>query len=101
VTYDWGDRHQEQYLFERLAGRWRGTASYLGYPRPITKLELEGGALRFETRTQVSMGGETRELTHRYAGELEGDSLRLVLTTEGGFSTYRPVRFTARRDPRP
>jgi TIR domain-containing protein len=98
VVYDWGDRHREQFVFERFAGQWRGTASYLGYPRPMANLRVEGAAIHFETRTSVMMGSETRELTHRYAGELEGDSLRLVLTTEGGFSPYRPVRFTARRD---
>lgn len=101
VTYDWGDRYAEKYVFERFAGQWRGTASYLGYPRPIARFELDGAAVRFETHTLVTLGSETRELTHRYAGELEGDALHIVLTTEGGFNTYRPVRFTARRNPPP
>jgi hypothetical protein len=97
VRYDWGDRHQEQFVFERFAGRWRGTASFLGYPRPILNLEVRGRALHFETRSMVTMGSETREQTHRYAGELEDDRLRLVLTTEGDFASHAPLRFTARR----
>lgn len=97
VAYDWGDRYQEKFVFERFAGQWRGTASYLGYPRPMQAIRVERDGLHFETRTLVSMGGETRELTHRYDGEMEGDSLRLVLTTQGGFSAYQPVRFVARR----
>lgn len=97
VTYDWGDRYGEKFVFERFAGQWRGTASYLGYPRPMQALVVDGNAIHFETHTSVMMSGETRELTHRYAGELNQDSLTLVLTTEGGFNPYQPVRFTARR----
>lgn len=97
VTYDWGDKHRESFVFERFAGEWRGTASYLGYPRAIRSLVVERGAIRFETRTGVIMGDETRELTHRYVGELEGDTLRMVLTSEGGFSANRPVRFVLQR----
>lgn len=97
VVYDWGDRHQEQFVFERFAGRWRGTASFLGYPRPIVKLEVHGRALHFETRSMVTMGNETREQTHRYAGEIDGDRLRLVLTSEGDFTSHPPLHFTARR----
>lgn len=97
VAYDWGDRYQEQFVFERFAGRWGGTASFLGYPRAIVKLEVRGSALHFETRSMVTMGSETREQTHRYAGEMDGDDLRLVLTTEGDFVSHPPLRFTARR----
>jgi TIR domain-containing protein len=97
VTYDWGDRYKEQFVFERFAGQWRGTASFLGYPRPITRLEVSGRTLHFETRSMTSMGGETREQTHRYAGELDDDQLRLVLTTEGDFVSHAPLRFTATR----
>lgn len=97
VTYDWGDRHKEQFVFERFAGQWRGTASFLGYPRPMVKLNVSGRAVHFETRSMATMGSETREQTHRYAGEMEDDRMRLVLTTEGDFVSHAPLRFTATR----
>lgn len=98
VTYDWGDHYEEKIVFERFAGQWRGTATFLGYPRPMTEVEVSGRDVNFATHSMVSMGGESREQTHRYAGELEADSMRLVLTTEGDFVSHAPLRFTARRE---
>lgn len=98
VKYDWGDKHKEQFVFERFAGRWQGTASYLGYPRAMESIDVSGESVHFLTRTGVTMGDQSREEIHRYAGEMEGDQLRVVLTTEGGFGPHAPVRFTARRE---
>ncbi|MBL8447608.1 MAG: TIR domain-containing protein [Zoogloeaceae bacterium] len=97
VVYDWGYRRQEEVVLEKFAGQWRGTASYLGVARPMSQLEVRAGALGFQTHSEVMMGGETRQLTHHYVAEFQGDRLDGVLTTEGGFSPYRPVRFTLNR----
>lgn len=97
VHYSWGPRQREEFVFERFAGQWRGTASFLGYPRPIDKLEVSGRDIHFETHFEESMSNESRVVTLAYAGELEDDTLRLVLTREGGFGSYQPLSFTARR----
>ncbi len=101
VKYSWGDKHIERFEFKRHAGQLTGTATFLRYPRAIEKLEFDGSNLRFETRTQQTMGSETRELTHRYSAELRGqppdEHLALRLQTSGAFSSGPPLEFEARR----
>lgn len=97
VVYDWGYRRQEEIQLEKFAGQWRGTASYLGVARPMGHLEVGSASLRFQTHSEVMMSGETRQLTHQYVAELHGDRLDGVLSTEGGFSPYRSVRFVMTR----
>lgn len=101
LKHGWGARHDERFEFKRHAGQLTGTATYLGYPRAIEKLEFDGRNLRFETRTQQSMGNETREPTHRYSAELRGqppdERLALRLQTSGAFQSTPPLEFEARR----
>lgn len=101
VRYAWGDRYTERFDFKQHAGQLTGTASFLGYPRAIQALTLEGGHLRFETRTQQSMGNETREITHEYSAELRGqppeERLALRMLTRGAFHESPPLEFEARR----
>ncbi|MCP5271007.1 MAG: toll/interleukin-1 receptor domain-containing protein [Burkholderiaceae bacterium] len=99
VTYDWGDRHPERFEFRRHAGQWAGTASFLRHPRAIEQLRFDGTNLHFETRSESSMGSETRRPTQRYAAELSADgrALDFRLEIDGGFGSPRPVSFTARR----
>lgn len=101
VRYAWGDRYVERFEFQRHAGALTGTASFLGVPRAIEKLVLDGPNLHFETRTLQTMGSETREVTHRYSAELQGrppeQRLLLRLQTGGGFETLPPLAFEARR----
>lgn len=97
VAYDWGDRYGETFVFERVGGRWEGTASYLRTPRVMESLRVDGTYIHFETRSEVVAGGESRSLLHRYSGELAGDTLSFRLATSGGFSAYQPIRFEARR----
>lgn len=99
VSYDWGDTHAEMFKFERLGGRWEGTASYLGIPRAMESLRVDGHDIHFETASEVASGDQTRTLRHRYGGELDGEVIRFRLATSGGFSAYRPIRFEARRAP--
>lgn len=101
VAYGWGDRHSERFEFKRHAGALTGTATFLGYARAIEQLEVMGDNLRFQTRTQQTMGEATREATHHYSAELRGqppdERLALRLQTTGAFDRYPPLEFEARR----
>jgi hypothetical protein len=101
VRYGWGDRHEERFEFKRHAGELTGTASFLGYPRAIQKLRIDGLNVHFQTHSNSSMGNETRELTHAYAAELRGqppnETLAIRLQSSGGFSSDKPLEFEARR----
>ena len=101
VRYGRSGTYDERFEFKRHAGQLTGTATYLKYPRAIEKLEFDGSNLRFETRTQQSMGNEARELTHRYSAELRGkppdERLALRMQTSGGFDSTPPLEFEARR----
>jgi hypothetical protein len=101
VRYAWGDRYTERFELKRHAGELTGTASFLGYPRAIESLTLEGPYLRFETRTTLSMGSETRTMTHRYSVELQGvppgERLAMRMHSTGGFESLVPLEFQAVR----
>ena len=101
VQYSWGARHDERFEFKRHAGQLTGTAGFLGYPRAIEKLQIDGMNVHFQTHSQSSMGSETRELTHAYALELRGqppdEVLAIRLQSSGGFGSERPLEFEARR----
>ncbi len=103
VRYPWGDRYEERFEFRRHAGELGGSAGFLGYPRAIESLRLDGGNLHFQTRSQSSMGSETRTVTHQYAAEMRGQApderLAFRLVSRGGFDAERPVEFEARRVP--
>jgi hypothetical protein len=101
VRYGWGASHDERFEFKRHAGELTGTASFLGYPRAIQKLQIDGLNVHFQTHSNSSMGNETRELTHAYAIELRGqppnEVLAIRLQSSGGFSSEKPLEFEARR----
>ncbi len=101
VRYGWCARHTERFEFKRHAGQLTGTASFLAYPRAIEKLDFDGVNLIFETRTQQTMGSETRQVTHRYSAELRGqppdERLALRLQSSGAFDSRPPLEFEARR----
>jgi len=101
VRYDWGARYTERFEFKRHAGQLTGTASFLRHPRPIEKVQFQGARLRFETRTEESMSGASRETTHVYAAEVRGkppnEALSFRMQTTGGFGTHPPTEFEARR----
>ena len=103
VRYDWGDRYDERFEFKRHAGRITGTAGYLRHPRALENLQIDGPNVHFQTRSQIMLGSETRELTHSYAGELRGqppnEVLALRLQSSGGFGSEAPLEFEARRSP--
>jgi hypothetical protein len=103
VRYSWGDSYPERFEFKRHAGELTGTASFLGYPRAIENLRVEGMNLHFQTRSTSTMNNETRELTRSYAAELRGqppdEALAFRLQSSGGFTSEKPIEFVARRLP--
>ena len=101
VRYSWGASHDERFEFKRHAGELTGTAGFLGYPRAIQKLQIDGLNVHFQTHSNSSMGNETRELTHSYAIELRGqppnETLAIRMLSSGGFRSEKPLEFEARR----
>ncbi|MFT3717174.1 toll/interleukin-1 receptor domain-containing protein [Pseudorhodoferax sp.] len=103
VRYAWGDRYDERFEFQRHAGELTGSATFLGYPRAIGRLRVDGGNLHFETHSIERVGDSSKELTHAYAAELRGqppdEVLAFRLEISGGHSSNPPIAFEARRVP--
>ena len=100
VKYDWGDQHDEVFAFKNLANALHGTASFEGGRLTIEQAKLEGEWLSFVTRSleSISSGGEPKEVTHRYIGQVTPESIRFTLEISGGYSVHTPVEFVAKRD---
>lgn len=100
VRYDWGAEHRETLDLRTEGSDIRGTVSYLGLPRIIEQGEwLDAQQIRVITRTEAISGAETRALTHRYHGRIDGDRIRFTLETSGGQTSASPVEFVAMRNP--
>jgi TIR domain len=101
LRYEWGDRYHERFEFKRHAGQLTGTASFLGYPRAIENLQLDGNNLHFQTRSNATLGESTREVIRSYAAELHSDAsgelLAFRMQSSGGHSSEKPLEFEARR----
>lgn len=94
VYYEWDKRSvREPFQFRLVAGQLIGSAGYLGYPRGIVAGELNGNVLTFETRSQASVGERDFEYTHRYRGEVDGDSIRTVMQSLGYGQSGVPREF--------
>lgn len=100
VKYDWGDQHDEVFAFKNLANALHGTASFEGGRLTIEQAKLEGEWLSFVTRSleSISSGGEPKEVTHHYIGQVTPESIRFTLEISGGYSVHTPVEFVAKRD---
>lgn len=100
VTYDWADAtYEETFVFEGTGTEVLGTASFLQVPRGILEGSVEGGDIRFETRTDELVGSERRETVHRYRGTVQEDGIHFVMQTEGSASPHVPITFVATRAP--
>jgi hypothetical protein len=98
VFYEWDRRNViERFRFNSIAGALTGSASFLGVPRGILSVEAQGNSIAFETRTRGSIGEKEIEFVHRYRGEVDGDRMRMVMQTVGGYETGVPREFVARR----
>jgi len=99
VKYDWGASHDEVFEFRAEGSAIAGHASYLGRKLAIEQASVDGEWLRFVTRSQEVLGGDSppREVVHRYAGRIEADAVQFTLESGGGYSQHSPVSFVARR----
>lgn len=100
VSYDWGAKHQEEFVLRLEGNELRGTASFLGLRRGVLEGRMSGDRLSFVTRTLETLGeGPSREVEHRYVGRVSGSEIRFSLQSTGGYSEHVPVEFVARRGP--
>jgi len=98
VFYEWDRRKvTERFRFSSIGGALTGSASFLGVPRGILSVELKGNTIAFETRTRGSINEKEIEYVHRYRGEVNGDQMRVMMQTVGGYDTGVPREFVARR----
>jgi hypothetical protein len=95
--YEWDRRKvTERFQFSSIAGALTGGASFLGAARD-PQSELKGNTIAFETRTRGTINEKEIEYVHRYRGEVNGDQMRVVMQTVGGYDTGVPREFVARR----
>ena len=101
VTYDWPNaRYVEKFDFRGEGDEVYGTASFLGVKRGILEGSVKKDEIRFITRTQEYLGGDSdnpRDVVHRYRGKLQGKEIMFVMQTEGGYSQHIPIEFTAEK----
>ncbi len=101
VTYDWPNaRYVEKFDFRGEGNEVYGTASFLEVKRGILEGSVKKDEIRFITRTQEYLGGDSqnpRDVVHRYRGKLRGKEIRFVMQTEGGYSQHIPVEFKAEK----
>lgn len=100
VRYAWlSEALPERYSFGGTGSALHGSAGFLRVARGIVEGRIEpDGSLSFVTRSQESDGsGAPRELTHRYRGRLDADTLVLTMQTEGSSSPHTPLEIRARR----
>lgn len=98
VVYEWDNsKYTERFQFKPIADVLTGTASFLTVPRGIQGLELKGSAIAFETHTKGSMGDKEINYVHQYRGKVDGDTMRLVMQTTGGYDAAVPREIVARR----
>ena len=68
VTYGWGPRYTEQFLFQTEGDKLFGTASFLAFKRGIEDGRIEGDKISFTVRFQTVSEGMTSEHKNRYLG---------------------------------
>jgi hypothetical protein len=98
VTYDWGDKYTERFVFKVDGDAVLGTASFLKVPRGIVEGSLKDDRVVFETHTEELRGNDTFPVSHHYRGTIAGDTIAFTMQSEGG-SPSAPIEFTARRSP--
>ena len=99
VKYDWGAVHDEIFEFKHQGQTLLGTASYLGAPRAIEQVSVDGEWLRFTTRSLEILGSDSpqKEVVHRYTARVAPGTIFFTLESGGGYSNHPPVEFVAHR----
>jgi len=84
VTYSWGDKYKEEFLFQPEGAKLFGTASFLGAKRGIEEGKVDGANLSFFIRFQEVSGDTTTEHKNYYWGKLEGSEIHLRIQDDRG-----------------
>ena len=84
VTYPWGAKYQEEFLFTPEGQTLFGTASFIGIKRGIEEGRIIGETITFKVRFEETAGDGTRLGTNRYEGRLSGDNLLIKFFDEAG-----------------
>ena len=84
ITYSWGDRYNEQFLFQPEGAKLFGTASFLGAKRGIEEGKVDGANLSFFIRFQEVSGDSTTEHKNYYWGKLERDEVHIRMQDDRG-----------------
>ena len=94
VTYDWGDKYTEAFLFQPEGSKLFGTASFLGAKRGIEEGKIEGETISFFVRFQEVAGDVTREHKNYYWGKLSANAIVMRIQDDRGSP---PVDFMLRK----
>jgi hypothetical protein len=84
VTYSWGDRYNEQFLFQPEGAKLFGTASFLGAKRGIEEGRIEGDNFSFLIRFQEMSGDTTTDHKNYYWGKVEGNEIGIRMQDDRG-----------------
>ena len=76
VTYGWGDKYTEAFLFQPEGSKLFGTASFLGARRGIEEGKVEGDTISFFVRFQETSADGAREHKNYYWGKLSSQRHR-------------------------
>jgi len=94
VTYPWGDKYSERFLFNAEGAKLFGTATFLASKRAIEDGQIVGATILFKVRYEEVSGGDSRTRLNSYEGQLSGDEIHLrVFDDKGG----PPVEFRLTR----
>lgn len=84
VTYGWGDKFSEQFLFQPEGSKLFGTVSFLGAKRGIEEGRIEGENIFFFIRFQETSAGGTTDHKNYYWGVWDGDKIGMRLQDDRG-----------------
>ena len=99
ITYDWANaRLTETFTFDGDGDTVHGTASFLGTKKWLSDGMVKNDEVQFTTKTLEILGpGEPRHATHHYLGRFDGDEIKFIVLTEGGYSQHQPIEFIAKK----
>ncbi len=90
VTYPWGDKYSERFLFNAEGAKLFGIATFLASKRAIEEGQITGATILFKVRYEEVAGGDSHSRLNRYEGKLLGDEIRLRVFDDKGSP---PVEF--------
>ena len=84
VTYSWGRTYTERFALQAEGERVTGTATFLGYPRPLTEGVVKGNEIRFVLALEEIIGDARRSYQLRYAGAVVNGGLHFRVEDSRG-----------------